>query len=58
MTTIARPLPIEYLLIDMSVGFPMIETNSFEAGQISQIFPVENRIGDKQVSSCVAASIL
>ena len=45
----ARPLPIEYLLIDMSVGFPLIETNRFETGQIEKSFPVENRIEDKQV---------
>ena len=51
VTQIARPLPVEYLLVDFPVAFPVEPQATFSI--ISQKpFPVENRseIGDLQVT--------
>ena len=52
VTQIARPLPVEYLLVDLPAAFPVEPQTTFSI--ISEkAFPVENRadIGDLQVSS-------
>lgn len=49
VTQIARPLPVEYLLVDMSAAFPVEPSFTFYAGN-EKPFPIENRqeIGDIQ----------
>lgn len=56
VTKIGRPLPVEYLLIDMPAAFPKEQTFTFAEKAAYNIapsdhFPVENRqdIGHKQV---------
>ncbi|KAL3311569.1 Nuclear protein localization protein 4 [Cichlidogyrus casuarinus] len=49
VTKVARPLPIEYLLLDMPVGFPMESVSSLVPVPLvlmenkSKLFPIENR---------------
>ncbi|VDL46642.1 unnamed protein product [Hymenolepis diminuta] len=55
VTKIGRPLPIEYLLVDLPAAFPLEQTFTFAEQGIYQIpkhfmFPIENRedVGHKQ----------
>ena len=50
MTQLARPLPVEYLLVDMGAAFPVEPQYTFKKAE--KPFPVENRnaVGDAQVS--------
>ena len=51
MTQLARPLPVEYLLVDLGAAFPVEPQYTFKKAE--KPFPVENRnaVGDTQVSS-------
>jgi nuclear protein localization family protein 4 len=55
VTKIARPLPVEYLLTDLSVGFPRESFYKFNENlsYINKQFPIENRtmIQENQVNS-------
>lgn len=42
-TQLARPLPIEYLLVDVPVSTPMTPTRTFNQLQAKKPFPIENR---------------
>nr|XP_027205548.1 nuclear protein localization protein 4 homolog [Dermatophagoides pteronyssinus] len=44
VTKIARPLPIEYLLIDVPVSAPIEQTYTFNPIQTLRPFPIENRM--------------
>jgi len=48
---LARPLPVEYLLVDMSAAFPVEPIFTFKVA--NKPFPKENRndIGEVQVKS-------
>ena len=53
---IARPLPLEYMIIDVPTGFPSADaqrqsTFNDECSMIKSAFPIENRmqIGELQV---------
>ncbi|VDD76595.1 unnamed protein product [Mesocestoides corti] len=55
VTKIGRPLPVEYLLVDMPAAFPVEQTFTFAEQSIYRVsphdkFPVENRedLGQKQ----------
>ncbi|KAL7055761.1 hypothetical protein AAHC03_022652 [Spirometra sp. Aus1] len=45
VTNIGRPLPVEYLLIDMPVAFPIDPTFTFALQSLpsNRLFPIENR---------------
>ncbi|VDL90770.1 unnamed protein product [Schistocephalus solidus] len=45
VTNIGRPLPVEYLLIDMPVAFPIDPTFTFALQSLpsTRLFPIENR---------------
>ena len=51
VTRLARPLPVEYLLVDLAVGFPMEPSYTFYYDEAVTPFPVEDRsdIGEIQV---------
>lgn len=50
VTRLARPLPVEYLLVDLAVGFPMEPSYTFYYDEAVTPFPVEDRsdIGEIQ----------
>ncbi|KAK7111135.1 nuclear protein localization protein 4 homolog [Littorina saxatilis] len=50
VTHLARPLPVEYLLVDMPAAFPSDFEYSFKSGEGRQTFPAENRehLGETQ----------
>lgn len=43
VTQLARPLPVEYLLVDLPAAFPVEPEFTFFAGNGHKPFPVENR---------------
>ena len=51
VTQLARPLPVEYLLVDLGAAFPVEPQYTFKKAE--KPFPVENRnaVGDTQVIS-------
>jgi nuclear protein localization protein 4 homolog len=53
VTQLARPLPVEYLLVDLPAAFPvdMLFTFFVDASQTKRPFSIENRsdIGEMQV---------
>ena len=51
MTQLARPLPVEYLLVDMPAAFPVDPVFTFHAEGDRKPFVIENRseIGELQV---------
>ncbi len=53
VTQLARPLPVEYLLLDMPAAFPVEPVFTFHATGDTKPFPIENRaeIGDIQVKT-------
>lgn len=59
VTQMARPLPIEYLLVDVPVSTPMEPLHTFCATPGKRRFPVENRLleGHIQDLAAVAAHI-
>ena len=44
VTQLARPLPVEYLLVDMAAAFPVEPEYTFPAGNGHKPFAVENRV--------------
>lgn len=54
---LGRPLPVEYLLVDVPASTPMIPLYTFhERKEISQYFPVENRLIDGHIQDFTALS--
>ena len=55
VTQIARPLPVEYLLLDMPAAFPVEPVHTFHAGT-HKPFPLDNRedVGEAQVGHLIA----
>ena len=55
VTQLARPLPVEYLLLDMPAAFPVEPQYTFRSHLHTEVtsFPVENRhvLGQPHVSS-------
>lgn len=53
VTQLARPLPVEYLLLDMPAAFPVTPQYTFRSHLHTEItqFPIENRavLGQLQV---------
>ena len=51
ITRLARPLPVEYLLLDLPAAFPVEPIFTFYAGDSQKPFSIENRaeIGEMQV---------
>lgn len=51
VTQLARPLPVEYLLVDLPAAFPVEPQYTFQTNNGLKPFPVENRanIGECQV---------
>lgn len=51
----ARPLPVEYLLVDLPAAFPVEAAYTFYADPAKRPFAIEHRedIGENQVSSAV-----
>ena len=51
VTQLSRPLPVEYLLVDLGAAFPVEPQYTFKKAE--KPFPVENRnaVGDTQVCS-------
>lgn len=62
VTHMARPLPVEYLLVDMPAAFPVESLYTFKAASLglSKFFPIENRanIGEPQVCAAPQTTIL
>ena len=53
MTQLARPLPVEYLLVDLPAAFPVEPTFTFHAESDVKPFPIENRaVGTGEVQVC------
>ena len=53
MTKIARPLPVEYLIVDLPAAFAKDAIYSFNEGsKLKTEFPIENRaeLGETQVN--------
>ena len=52
VTQLARPLPVEYLLVDMPAAFPVEPKFTFHGGHDTKPFPIEHRaeIGEIAVS--------
>lgn len=50
VTKIARPLPVEYLIIELTTSSPM-QPKPYLVGGLDPAFPIENResLGDIQV---------
>ena len=54
VTQIARPLPVEYLLVDLPAASPLEEKATFSILKNVKPFPIENRfeMGEIQVGWC------
>lgn len=52
----ARPLPVEYLLVDVPASTPMTPIYTFTARELKDMFPVENRYIDGQLQDFNALS--
>ncbi|XP_071501994.1 nuclear protein localization protein 4 homolog [Diadema antillarum] len=52
--TLARPLPVEFLLVDLPAGFAKDATYSFNAQPGLKPFPIENRAGIGEVQGMEA----
>ncbi|KAL5019419.1 hypothetical protein ScPMuIL_005141 [Solemya velum] len=50
VTQLARPLPVEYLLIDLPAAFPVEPQHTFQSCEGMKPFPIENReeLGESQ----------
>lgn len=54
---LGRPLPVEYLLVDVPASTPMVPLYTFhERKDVSQYFPVENRLIDGHIQDFSALS--
>ena len=51
VTSIARPLPVEYLIVDVPAAMPKEPRYTFRTpnGKAKQLFPIENRLDQVQV---------
>ncbi|XP_049775700.1 nuclear protein localization protein 4 homolog [Schistocerca cancellata] len=49
VSRLARPLPVEYLLVDVPASTPLIPLYTFYASDTIQAFPVENRLVDGHI---------
>lgn len=52
----ARPLPVEYLLVDVPASTPLVPIHTFTARDVKEMFPVENRYVDGQLQDFNALS--
>ena len=52
ITQLARPLPVEYLLVDMGAAFPVEPIFTFPAPSSIKPFPVENRTSNGENQVC------
>lgn len=50
VTRLSRPLPVEYLIVDLPASMPIEPKYTFRLPTGKTLFPVENRIDQKQVS--------
>lgn len=56
VSRLARPLPVEYLLVDVPASTPLVPIYTFTANDTKQMFPVENRYIDGQLQDFNALS--
>lgn len=49
MSRLARPLPVEYLLVDVPASTPLTPQYTFNCDTSKQFFPVENRLVDGHI---------
>ncbi|CAA9997563.1 unnamed protein product [Nesidiocoris tenuis] len=56
VSKLARPLPVEYLLVDVPVSTPLTPVYSFRSDPAKNPFPVENRLLDKHIQDFNALS--
>lgn len=49
VTRLARPLPVEYLIVDLPASMPKEPKYTFRLPVGKNLFPVENRLDQKQV---------
>lgn len=49
MSRLGRPLPVEYLLVDVPASTPVTPTYTFNSDTTKQPFPVENRLVDGHI---------
>lgn len=52
----ARPLPVEYLLVDVPASTPLVPIYTFTARSDKNMFPVENRYLDGHLQDFNALS--
>lgn len=53
---LARPLPVEYLLVDVPASTPLTPLFTFTADESIRPFPVENRLIDGHIQDFAALS--
>lgn len=57
VSKIARPLPVEYLLVDVPASAPLTPQYTFNPITTKEPFPIENRLIDGQLQDINALSI-
>lgn len=57
VSRLARPLPVEYLLVDVPASTPLQPIYTFTARETKEMFPVENRYIDGQLQDFNALSV-
>ncbi|GJQ72127.1 hypothetical protein Trydic_g3222 [Trypoxylus dichotomus] len=56
VSRLARPLPVEYLLLDVPASTPLTPTYTFNNNTTKQPFPIENRLVDGHIQDFNALS--
>ncbi|XP_022916335.1 nuclear protein localization protein 4 homolog isoform X2 [Onthophagus taurus] len=56
VSRLARPLPVEYLLLDVPASTPLTPTYTFNTNPAKQPFPIENRLVDGHIQDFNALS--
>lgn len=56
VSRMARPLPVEYLLVDIPASTPLVPVYTFTARNDKATFPVENRLLDGHLQDFNALS--
>lgn len=56
VSRLARPLPVEYLLVDVPASTPVNQQYTFNHDETKQQFPVENRLLDGHIQDFNALS--
>lgn len=56
VSRMARPLPVEYLLVDVPASTPLIPTYTFNPDTTKKTFPIENRMVDGHIQDFTALS--